>query len=67
MESRLNEARIRLLAENDRRITKLQNELKGMSQDLEILKTQFRLLVSLESGEYKRNSTEDITESRLSR
>jgi|DEB0MinimDraft_3_1074331.scaffolds.fasta_scaffold29847_3 hypothetical protein len=67
MEQRLREARLRLIAENDRRITKLQNELRCMSRDLEILKTQFKLLVSLESGERDGNSNKDIAESRLSR
>ena len=65
-EERIREARIRLISENDRRITKLQNNLKEIMYDLEVLRTQFNLLISYENGERNGDSNENVTESRLS-
>lgn len=65
-EERIREARIRLISENDRRISKLQNNLKEIMYDLEVLRTQFNLLISYENGERIGDSNEDVTESQLS-
>jgi len=65
-EERIREARIRLISENDRRISKLQNNLKEIMYDLEVLRTQFSLLISYENGERIGDSNEDVTESQLS-
>jgi len=65
-EDRIREARIRLIAENDRRITKLQNNLKDIMYNLEVLRTQFNLLVSYENGEHSGHSDENVTEKQLS-
>jgi hypothetical protein len=65
-EERIREARVRLIAENDRRISKLQNNLKEIMYDLEVLRTQFSLLISYENGQRVGDSNENVTESQLS-
>lgn len=65
-EERLEEARLRLIAENDRRIVKLQKNLKEIMYNLEVLKTQFNLLVSYENGEYNGHSRKDVVKDEVS-
>lgn len=65
-EERLEEARLRLIAENDRRIVKLQKNLKEIMYNLEVLKTQFNLLVSYENGEHNGHSRKDVVKDEVS-
>lgn len=65
-EERIREARIRLIAENDRRIAKLQSNLKEIMYNLEVLKTQYNLLVSYEDGQRNRHSGKDTIKEKVS-
>ena len=64
-EDRIREARLRLIAENDRRITKLQANLKDIMYNLEVLRTQFNLLVSYEDGERNGHSGENVVKDKV--
>jgi len=64
-EERIKEARLRLIAENDRRISKLQSNLNEIMYNIEILKTQFNLLVSYEDGKPNGHSRENIVEDKV--